>query len=68
MNEPHIPAELNALDELASAIVDGEAVLPADANQALIERVAAMRTARALLPSTSARISRATSRTGARRS
>ena len=45
MNEPHIPAELNALDELASAIVDGEAVLPADADQALVERVAAMRTA-----------------------
>ena len=45
MNEPHIPAELNALDELASAIVDGEAVLPADADRALVERVAAMRTA-----------------------
>ena len=45
MNEPHIPAELNAIDELASAIVDGEAVLPADADQALVERVAAMRTA-----------------------
>ena len=45
MNEPHIPAELNALDELASTIVDGEAVLPADADQALVERVAAMRTA-----------------------
>ncbi|MEE3252126.1 MAG: hypothetical protein VX268_07765 [Actinomycetota bacterium] len=45
MNEPHIPAELNVLDELASAIVDGEAVLPADADQALVERVAAMRTA-----------------------
>ena len=45
MNEPHIPAELNALDELASAIVDGEAVLPADAARALVERVAAMRTA-----------------------
>lgn len=45
MNEPHIPAELNAIDELASAIVDGEAVLPADADRALVERVAAMRTA-----------------------
>ena len=45
MNEPHIPAELTAIDELASAIVDGEAVLPADADQALVERVAAMRTA-----------------------
>ena len=45
MNEPHIPAELNALDELASAIVDGEAGLPADADRALVERVAAMRTA-----------------------
>ena len=45
MNEPHIPAELNALDELASAIGDGEAVLPADADRALVERVAAMRTA-----------------------
>ena len=45
MNEPHIPAELNALDELASAVVDGEAVLPADADRALVERVAAMRTA-----------------------
>lgn len=44
MNELHIPAELNALDELASAIVDGEAVLPADADRALVERVAAMRT------------------------
>jgi hypothetical protein len=45
MDKPHIPAELNALDELASAIVDGEAVLPADADTALVKRVAAMRTA-----------------------
>ena len=49
MNEPHTPAELDALDELASAIVDGEAALPADAELVLLERVAAMRAVRSAI-------------------
>ena len=49
MNEPHTPAELDALDELASAIVDGEAALPADAELVLPERVAAIINERGLL-------------------
>ncbi|MDG2907906.1 MAG: hypothetical protein P6D49_06365 [Acidimicrobiales bacterium] len=47
MHDPPTPAELDPLDELASAIVDGEAILPADADPALVDRVAALRNVRA---------------------
>lgn len=45
-DDPRTPAELHALDELASAIVDGEATLPADADHDLRARVAAFRAVR----------------------
>jgi hypothetical protein len=47
MHDPHVPAELDPLDGLASAIVDGEAILPVDADPALVDRVAALRNVRA---------------------
>ena len=45
-DDPRTPAGLHALDELASAIVDGEATLPADADHDLRARVAAFRAVR----------------------
>ena len=45
-DDPRPPDEFPTLDEMASAIVDGEENLPADAEPTLVERVATLRAVR----------------------